>query len=158
MAALDIDDCVQNVKTMLKNLSAWQTILGVSTAADAAEHIHEYGVEDSDDDPATPCIILDVEDLPTRWQAGELAGSLTVQMRLELEIPEANRDTYSTQGRWFWQKLSALLAGINGGVNDGGELMLDGVSMLLKPGRIEPDTNNGRTDWMCILGLEVHLR
>lgn len=157
MAALDIDGAVQNVKTMLSELTAWQTITGTSTSAAAAQRIFEYGVDDSEGSQS-PLIILDIEDLPAEWRAGRLAGPLIVEARLELEIPEANRLSYGTEGRWFWQQLSSILAGVNGNIRDSGGLMFQGLTMPLKPGRINPEENEGRTEWMCILGFEVWLQ
>lgn len=157
MAALDIDGAVQGVKTMLSNLSAWQTITRTSTAADAAKHIHEGGVDDSERS-RTPLIILDVDDFPMDWDAGRTAGFLTIDTRIELEIPGDSRMTYATEWRWFMQQLSAILAGINANVRGSGELMFNGLSWRLKPGRIEPDTNEGRIEWMTILGIEVWLQ
>jgi len=157
MAALDIDGAVQNVKTMLSELSAWQTITGTSSAAEAAKRIFEYGVDDSAGSES-PCFILDIAEFPGEWRAGRIAGSLMIEARLELEIPDANRLTYSTEGRWYWQQLASILAGINSNVRGSGELMFQNLSMPLKPGRIDPETNEGRVEWMCILGIEVWLR
>lgn len=158
MTALDVDGAIANVKTMLSGLSAWQTICGVATSALAAERIYEYGVEEDDEVTLCPCIILDVDETRSTWTAGALRGNLIVTVRMELAIPEENRTSYSTQGRWFWQKLSAMLAGINGGVGDSGELMLEEITMPLKPGRIDDDHNGGRVEWMVMLGLGITLQ
>lgn len=157
MAALDVDGAVQAVKTMLSGLTAWQTITGTSTSAAAAQHIHEYGVDETDGSQC-PLIILDIDDLPLRWSGGRTAGTLQVQCRMELAIPDANQSSYSAEGRWFWQQLGSLLAGINGGVRGGGELMFEGLDLLLKPGRIDPEQNEGRLEWMTILGVNVWLQ
>lgn len=159
MAACDVNSAIANVKTMLKNLSAWQTICGVSTADAAAERIHEYGVDEEEDtDTLCPLIILDIESSSLAWQGQHLRGPLVVTCRMELEIPENTRSTYSTQAVWFWEQWSAMLAGISGGVQGSGQLMLDGISTMVKPGRIDPDTNNGRCEWLAMLGLEIHLQ
>jgi hypothetical protein len=157
MAALDIDGAVQSVKTMLSELSAWQTITSTGSAAAAALRIFEFGVDDSAGSES-PCFILDIGEFPVAWEAGRLAGPLMIEARLELEIPEANRTTYSTEGRWFWQQLASILAGINSNVKGSGQLMFQGLSMPLKPGRIDPETNEGRIEWMCVLGFEVWLQ
>lgn len=158
MAVQDVDTAIANVKAMLAALSAWQTITGTSSSTEATKRIHEYGVDDSDGLSLCPCIILDIDENRSSWSAGQLRGNLTVTLRMELEIPDENRTTYSTQGRWFWQKLSAMLAGINGAVNISGGLMLEELTMPLKPGRIEEDENSGRTEWMVILGLVLTLQ
>ena len=159
MAALDLDGAVQSVKTMLSECSSWQTITETDTAADAAERIHEGGVADDDqDDPQTPLIILDIDDFPMRWNAGTLQAPLTVDVRIELEIPHANRNCYSDEWRWFMQQLGAILADVNASVRGSGELMLQEISWRVKPGRIDPDSNQGRIEWMAILGFDVWLQ
>lgn len=157
MAALDIDTAIQNVKSMLAGLTAWQTICGVADSTRAAERIYEYGVDESTQ-TLCPCILLDLSDQTLPWNGGKFQGNVTIEVRMELEIPQANRATYSTQGRWFWQKLQALLAEIDTTVNDTGTLMIEEITIPLKPGRIDPDTNSGRCEWMTILGFRVYLK
>jgi len=156
MAALDVDTTIQNVKTVLSNIAGWQTICGVSTAAEAAERIFEYGVDEFDD-TLTPCIILDVEESSLTRTGGKMQGNVFFTVRMELEIPPAQRETYSTQGRWFWQKLQTILAGFDSNQGTTGGLQLASFTMPVKPGRIDPDTNQGRCEWMVMLGLEIYL-
>jgi hypothetical protein len=156
MADLDVDGLIQNVKAMLSGLTTWQTLTGTSTAESAAEFIYEYGVED--ECGILPLMILDLEDLPLSWNAGHLAGQVQILVRLELEIPEIHRGTYSAQARWFWQQISGLFSTINPAIQGSGELMFQGMSMPLKPGRIEQDTNNGKCEWMCMLAFDVYLK
>jgi len=159
MAACDIGSAVQNVKLMLSNLTAWKAICGVSTATEAATRIHEYGIEEDEDTPTQcPLIILDVEDSGLEWKGGHMNGPLGITVRLELEIPASETETYSKQGIWFWSKWSAILDGINSGVQGSGGLMLERITTLVKPGRIEPDSNGGRCEWMAVLNLELHLQ
>lgn len=154
MATLNFNGVVANVKTMLKNLSAWQVICNVSTAAEAAERIYEYGVTDTGAS-LCPCIILDIDSDQMDWQGGALQGALPIDVRMELEIPDAERTSYATEAVWFWTKLSALLDGINTSVNDGGELMLERMTLPLRPGLIDPDENQGRREWMTVIRLEI---
>jgi len=49
MAALDVAGAIANTKSMLSNLSAWQTICGVSTAALAAARIYEGGTDEDEE-------------------------------------------------------------------------------------------------------------
>lgn len=157
MAALDVYSLLQNTKTMLSESTTWQTLTSSGAASAALAYIHEYGVDD-DCEHQPPLIILDLEDLPLSWDGGNLAGTVQVLCRIELAIPESSAGTYANQGEWFWQQLSGILADINGGVRDSGQLMFSRLSMPLKPGRIEPDINNGRVDWMCMLAFETYLQ
>jgi hypothetical protein len=157
MASLDLDGAVQSVKTMLSELTAWQTITGTTSAAEAAKRIHEGGVAESEVSE-TPLIILEIDDFPMRWDGGRLQAPLVVDVRIELEIPHGNRGCYADEWRWFHQQLGSLLAGINGVVRGDGALMLQEVNWRLKPGRIDPDTNDGRLEWMAILGFSVWLQ
>lgn len=158
MAALDIDGAIQNIKTALSGIADWQSICGVATSAEAAERIYEYGADESDGCSLAPCMILDLEDSELPWNGGKLQGNVTITCRIELPIPPDYQHTYSQQGRYFWQKLQAILAGIESASGSGGELMLESLTMPVKPGRIDPDENNGRIEWMCMLGLVVYLK
>jgi hypothetical protein len=80
-------------------------------------------------------------------------GLLTIEARTELAVPAEHCETYEDQYKWTWQQVSALLAGINGSVNDGGQLMLQSLNMPLEPGPIDPDDNFGRVEWLFILAL-----
>lgn len=158
MSALDVDGAIQNVKSMLSNLSAWQTITGTSSASHAAEFIHEFGVDEVEGESACPLIILDVGELGLQWRGGQLDGEFIVEARLELAIPDEQQQSYATEGRWFWQQLVTLLDGINSNVQGGGELMLQNIDFALKPGRIDPNDNEGRIEWMTILSLRLWLQ
>lgn len=143
---------------MLSGLTAWQSICGVATAAEAALRIYEYGVEEDPACTLCPLIILDIDETVLTWTGGTTQGTLPVDVRIELEIPPDNRGTYSEQGTWFWQQLSALLAGITGAVGGGGQLMFRGLTMPVKPGLIDIKENNGRVEWMTTLRLDVYLK
>jgi hypothetical protein len=158
MAALDIAGAIANVKSMLSNLSAWQTICGVSTSALAAARIYEGGTDEDEELSLTPCIFLDVTSLPTNWLANHLRGTLAIEIRVELDVPEDQRTTYSTQYVWVWGKFGELMAGINGAVDGSGQLMIEGLSVPTMPGRIDPNTNSGRCEWGFIYSLTVDFR
>jgi hypothetical protein len=157
MAALDVYGLLQNVRTMLSESATWQGLAGTGSQSSALSCIHEYGVPDECKYQA-PIIILDLDDLPLNWTGGNLAGLVQVLVRIELEIPEAQRGTYANQAKWFWQQLSGILADIDGLVRGSGDLMFQRLSMPLKPGRIDPDDNNGRCDWMTMLAFEIYLQ
>lgn len=156
MAALDIAGAMQNVKTMLAGLSAWQTICGVSASGPASLRIYEGGIEEEKDGTTlAPCCFLDFTSLPTNWLGSRFQGRITVEMRFELAVPEANQTTYADEFVWVWEKCSAILAGINGAVGNAGQLMADSLEMPLKPGKIDPHENNGRCEWGFILALSM---
>lgn len=157
MAAQDVNTTIVNVKAMLAALTAWQTITGTASAAEATKRIYEYGVEETEYS-LCPCIVVDIDEQRSSWTAGALRGNLTVNVTIELEIPEFNRNTFSTQAVWYWTQLSSLIAGINGAVNNSGGLMFEEVTMPLKPGRIDPSENQGRVEWMSIIGLVITLQ
>lgn len=159
MTTCDFTGLIANTKTLLSGLTAWQGICGVSTTAEAAERIYEYGVDEPEDGSSLcPLIILDVDTDSLEWQGGHLNGPVTVTVRMELEVPALHQETYATQAVWFWDQMSAILNGVNSTVNKSGALMLERISMLVKPGRIDPDENSGRTEWMVMWGFEVHLQ
>lgn len=153
MAALDVVGALANVKTMLSNLTAWQTICGVSTAAAAAERIYEGAVEEVDGETTTPSIILDVTSIPTTWKANRFHGELAIEIRCELEVPEVNRSTFSAQYVWVWTQYSAILAGIAGAVGGSDQHMSTSLETPIMPGRIDPDENQGRCEWGFVLSL-----
>ena len=154
MAALDVAGAMANVKTMLSGLTAWQTICGVASSSEAAKHIYYGGAEEEDDDPSpVPCITLNITSLPTNWVASHLRGRLTIELRFEVEPPEENRATFSDQYLWAWGQWGSVMAGINGAINDAGELMVQAVDVPLMPGQIDPDDNKGRNEWMWVISL-----
>lgn len=155
MAALDVAAAMQNVKTMLSNLTAWQTICDVSSAAAAALRIYEGGIEDDQPESLTPCIFLDFTSLPTNWLANRFTGRLTVEIRCELAVPKDNQTSYADEFVWVWQQCSALLAGINGAVSGAGGLMADSLEMPTKPGKIDPHENQGRCEWGFIFAISL---
>lgn len=158
MAALDIGTALTTLRTMLSGLTAWQTICGVSSSSEAALKIHYGAVEEDPEHPdceLNPCIVLDVTSLPTGWKANKLHGTATFEMRFYLEMPEAEKTTYSTQYLWVWQQFSAMLAGIDGAVGGAGQAMIDSLSVPLLPGRIDPDDNGGKSEWNFVISLTV---
>ena len=159
MATCDFTGLIANTKAILSGLTAWQTICGVSTTAEAAERIYEYGVEEPEEGTSLcPLIILDIDNDSLEWQGGHLNGPVTVTVRMELEVPALQQETYSKQAIWFWGQMTAILNEVNTTANEAGTLMLERISMLVKPGRIDPDENSGRTEWMVMWGFEVHLQ
>lgn len=155
MAALDVGTALSNVRTMLSGLSAWQTICGVATSGAAIHRIHYGAIEDDQESTSAPCIILDVTSVPTNWLANRLQGTLTIEMRFYLEMPNSERETFSDQYIWAWQKFSAMMDGINGACGDAGEVMIKSLDVPLMPGRIDPDMNKGVSEWNFILSLGV---
>lgn len=153
MAALDVAGAITNVKTMLSDLAVWQTICGVASSAAAGERIHLGAIEDAGEESPCPFIILDVDPFQSDWMPSTSHGSLVIEVRVELAIPEANRLTYSAQYSWVWTQLSSLLAGINGAVNGSGGLMMTNLNMPIAPGPLDPDENNGRIEWAFTLSL-----
>jgi hypothetical protein len=154
MAALDVGTAMQNVKTMLSNLTAWQTICGAANASEAALRIYEGGIEETDETLAPVCF-LDFTSLPTNWLGNRFQGRLTIEMRFELAVPIDNQTSYADQFVWVWDQVSDLLAGINGAVGGSGGLMADTLEMPTQPGRIDPHENKGRCEWGFILALSV---
>jgi hypothetical protein len=158
MAALDVGTALSNVRTMLSGLSAWQTICGVSTAAEAAKKIHYGAVELDPDEPTSssnPCIVLDITSLPTTWRANRLHGTATFEIRFYLEMPEAEKATYSIQYIWIWQQFSAMLDAINGAVGGAGQTMINNLDVPLMPGRLDPDVNGGGSEWNFVISMGV---
>lgn len=152
MAALDVVGSLNNLKTMLSGLTAWQTLCGGAT--EAAARIYKGGTEE-ESDTLTPCIFLDFSSLPTNWMAGRLTGRLTFEIRCEFPIPVDDRQTYEDEYIYAWTQLSAMLAGINGAVHDAGQLMIDSLEVSTPPARIARETNKGRTEWGFILAMAV---
>ena len=154
MAALDVATTIANCKSMLSGLAAWQSICKVSTSAEAAKRIVEGGTEEPEDAALCPIILLDVTSVPTNWIANRLRGTLTIEIRVELEVPP-EYVTFAQQYVWIWQQCSALLAGINGAVGGSGQLMIDRLETPLLPGRKDPNLVNGRNEWGFIISLSV---
>lgn len=158
MAALDVATAFTNLKTMLSNLTAWQTICGVSTASEAAQKIHYGAVEFDAENPGgelSPNIILDVTSLNTIWKANKLHGTVVFELRFYMQMDEAEKASYSTQYLWIWTKFSAMLAAIDGAVGDAGGTMIQSLTVPLMPGRIDPDDNMGQSEWNFIISIGV---
>lgn len=158
MASMDIGTALANIKTMLSNLTAWQTICGVATAAEAAQKIHFGAVEFDTENPGaelSPNIILDVTSLNTIWKANKLHGTAVFELRFYMQMEEDEKASYSTQYAWIWTQLSAMLAAIDGAVGDAGETMIQSLTVPLMPGRIDPDENMGLSEWNFIISIGV---
>ena len=138
MSALDILGLLDNTRTMLAGLAAWQSVCGVATSVEAAQRIYLGGVEATSEEDTSPLCWLDVN--PTVF---------------EISVPETERVTFQDEYRYAWTQASAILAGINAGVNGSGQLMLRTLTMPLRPGLINPEDNDGRHDWRFTLGLVV---
>ena len=156
MARLDVLGLLTNARTMLAGLTAWQSICGVTTTAEASERIYLGGVVAAPEEALAPICWLDIDPTNFDWQ-GTARGRVTVEARFELAVPEDKIADYSQQFSWVWHQVSALLADINGAVNGSGQLMLRNITMPMRPGPIDPDDNDGRTDWMLQLGLVVEV-
>lgn len=158
MAALDVGIAFTSLRTMLSGLSAWQTICGVSSSAEALKRIHYGAVELDSELPESsenPCIVLDITSLSTKWKANRLHGTAVFEMRFYLEMPEAEKATYSTQYLWVWQQFSAMLDAINGAVGGAGQSMIQSLDIPLMPGRIDPDNNGGGSEWNFVISMGV---
>lgn len=155
MAALDFAGAVTNVKTMLSGLTAWQTICGVASSAEAAKRIHLGGCEEEEEESLAPVIILDIDPFNTNWLQSTSRGKLPIEIDVQLAVPEANQATISDQYSWVWSQAGSLLAGINGAVNGAGQLMVDSLNMSVKPGAIDPDPNHARCEWGFVLILTL---
>ena len=156
MARLDVLGLLVNARTMLAGLSTWQSLCSVSSAAEAAERIYLGGVVAAPEEALAPICWLDIDPANFDWQS-TARGRVTVEARFEIAVPEDKIAVYSQQFSWVWQQVSALLADINGAVNGSGQLMLRNITMPMRPGPIDPDDNDGRTDWMLQLGLVVEV-
>ena len=157
MAAFDVAGAIANTKTMLAALPAWQTICGVDNATEAAQRIHEGGTEE-ESETVCPHIILDVTSLPTNWLGNHFRGRLSIEVRCELAIPEAQQRTYSTQYVWMWEKFGTIMEGINGAVGDASQMMADSLEVPVFPGRVDPNTNGGRVEWGFVLSLSCNFQ
>lgn len=155
MAALDFAGAVANVKTMLAGLTAWQSICGVSTSAEAAKRIYLGGEEETEEETLCPMIVLDIDPFNVNWLQSTFRGKLAVEIRCELAIPEEKQASISDQYSWVWEQVSSLLNGINGSVNGAGQLMAESLNMTIKPGAINPDENHGRCEWGFVLMLSL---
>ncbi len=160
MAALDVKGTLQNARTMLSGLTAWQSICGVATAAEAAERIIYGGFDDTDEDAALtpPYCILDIETFESNWQGGRFQPVLPITLRFELAVDPEHTATWQDQYLWVWEKFSDIINGIQSNVQGGGQLMAEELNLLLRPGLIDPDTNNGRCDWLFIIQIGNHLK
>lgn len=154
MTALNVLGLLDNTRTMLAGLVAWQSVCGVSTTAEAAERIYLGGVEAEPEQDTSPLCWLDVNPATFDWMATN-RGRVTVEAVFEIGVPEQERVTYGDEYRWAWTQASAILAGINGAVNGSGQLMLRSLTMPLRPGLINPEDNDGRHDWRFTLGFVV---
>ena len=159
MAARDIAGCMQNVRTMLGGLSAWRTICGVDNATEATDRIYYGGVEENEEVDGTlaPCIILDVETNEGFWNGGTLIGPLVVELRIFIVCPNENQETFGDRYLWVWQQASAIEAGINSNIRDGGQLAVDDVAYPNKPAQVDPDDNNGRDEWLIHMHIRIGL-
>jgi hypothetical protein len=156
MARIDVLGLLTNTRSMLGSLTTWQEICGVSTAGEATERIYLGGVVAAPEEALAPICWLDVDPANFDWQ-GTSRGRVTIEARFEIAIPEDKIADYSQQFSWIWGRVSALMADINATVNGSGQLMLRSLTMPVRPGPIDPDDNDGRTDWMLQLGLVVEV-
>jgi hypothetical protein len=154
MSALDILGLLDNTRTMLAGLAAWQSVCGVATSAEAAQRIYLGGVEATSEEDTSPLCWLDVNPTTFDWMATS-RGRVTVEAVFEIGVPETERVTFQDEYRYAWTQASAILAGINASVNGSGQLMLRTLTMPLRPGLINPEDNDGRHDWRFTLGLVV---
>ena len=76
-------------------------------------------------------------------------------MRFYLEMPEAEKATYSVQYIWIWQQFSAMLDAINWAVGGAGQTMINNLDVPLMPGRLDPDQNGGGSEWNFVISMGV---
>jgi hypothetical protein len=152
MANLDVKSAIVNVRSMLSGLSSWQAICGVSSSGSAADKIFYGGQEDVEEFSLAPCCVLSFDPMQTTWMSTS-RGQLTIKARFEIPIPEEHQLSYSDRYVYAWEKMSAILAGINGAVNGSGQLMLQNLNVDLEPGEIDPNENNKRIEWGFILAI-----
>lgn len=156
MAVLDVGTVMASVKTLISTLTTWQALTGAADATAALAFIHSWAVDDSGETPA-PLILLDIEDIPLEFSGSRFQGRATVTMRIELPIPEANQVPRAAQAEYFWLKQSAILAEMRAGVRGSGQLMMEGIRQMVRPGAIDPKENQNRVEWNSQLGLEIYL-
>jgi hypothetical protein len=99
--------------------------------------------------------VLDITSLSTKWVANRLHGTAVFEMRFYLEMPEAEKATYSDQYIWIWEQFSAMLDAINGAVGGAGQSMIDSLDIPLMPGRLDPDQNGGGSEWNFVISMGV---
>lgn len=148
-----IGTTLTNVRSMLGNLTEWQTISGESTVADATARVYRFGYDVAFDDP--PCIVLDVDGYDGTRQAGRFRGPIYVLVMMQLIIPDGSRDTPGSEAEWFWDQTESLIDGIEDNTNGSGQLAVSGLSISMPPGPLEDDDNNGRNEWVTQLRLEI---
>ncbi|MGV2337614.1 MAG UNVERIFIED_CONTAM: hypothetical protein LVR18_27220 [Planctomycetaceae bacterium] len=156
MSALDILGLLNNTKTMIAGLAAWQSVCNVTTSAEAGSRIYLGGVEAAPEDDTSPLCWLDVNPATFDWM-GTSRGRVTVEAVFEIGIPTEEQVTFQREFRYAWTQASAILAGINGAVNGSGQLMMRSLTMPLRPGLINPEDNDGRHDWRFTLGLVIEV-
>lgn len=155
MASLDFNGAIANVKTALKNLTTWQTASGTADATAAAARIFEYGVDNSDGTEC-PCIILTISegDSEVLTSSPIMSGKMTVHCDMRLAIPTDEQDTYSTQAVWFWAHMSAII----GQLSTSATLDMNSIRIIDQPGRIHPDDNQGRIEWLTVWAVELNVK
>ena len=109
MSALDILGILNNTRTMLSGLVAWQSVCGVSTAAEAAERIYLGGVEATAEEDTSPLCWIDVNPATFDWMATN-RGRVTVEAVLKSAFQKRNAkrikmniDTHGRRPVQFWQ-------------------------------------------------------
>lgn len=149
MTVQDYSGLFDGAQTMLSGLSSWQSICGVSTAAEAAENIYFIGTEDDGAETLAPCIILDFSSLTMARKGSRLHGDCGLEARFELKIPSEECDTIKTQAAWVLSQFSALLADIDAALVGDAAMMVDEetIQVSLLPKLIDPDMNHGRVEW-----------
>ena len=156
MASLDIATALVNVRSAISELAAWQTMCGVSTAAEAAQRI-VYGSNSVECelpiDQQFPVIILTFKQFSTEWKGNKLHGSVTFELDFSFLMNESEKGSFSDQFLWIWQQLSLMLAALEGAVGKSGEVMIRSLSIPIEPGRFDPDKNTGTSEWTFVIAI-----
>ncbi|HQX52882.1 MAG TPA: hypothetical protein PLR25_23375 [Planctomycetaceae bacterium] len=146
MASLDVATSLRNIKTAWSNLTTWQSLCGVASAALAAERIFIGGTEENEE-TIVPVTIIMVESLPLRVDAFKLRGSLTTKICCELAVPSNNSLSYQDEYLWVWGQWALIMAGLEANSNQTGGLMLDHITTDQLPGQKDSTINKGRQEW-----------
>lgn len=156
MASLDVAGALQNIAAAWSNITAWQSICGVATAAEALERIHIGGTND-EDETIVPATIIIVESLPLTINATKLRGKLTARISCWLAIPPERCGTYQDQYLWVCEQWSAIMRGLETNANQAGGLMLNDLTVSQVPGEFERTVNSGRKEWLFSFRKTIEL-
>jgi len=127
-----------NVRSRMSEMSAFQTFVGETTAADTLLKIFLWaGPPYETTQP--PRVILDASSFSgSRRTTASIASVIQVEMLIEGVIPDENADTEHEQKTWFMDNaIDPLLTAIEADQNADGGLQISDWAMTLMPGRVE---------------------